>query len=219
MIEHVYMPDDLQAAFEIAAIFCGALSGGLAGVRKNFDIFGVLLLAWATGLGGGLLRDVLIGATPPVGIADWRFVTAALAAGFVIFFFHPGLARMRRAVIVLDAGALAIFVVIGASKGIAYGVGPFAAVFVGMLTGIGGGLIRDLLVDEVPIVLRERELYAIPATVGAVAAVVLGSTGTLNHVTGVILVVMIFGLRLVSLKLRWSAPGPWQGFARASRKR
>ena len=170
MIGHVYMPDDLQAAFEIAAIFCGALSGGLAGVRKNFDIFGVLLLAWATGLGGGLLRDVL--------------------------------ARMRKAVIVLDAGALAIFVVIGATKGIEYGVGPFAAVFVGMLTGIGGGLIRDLLVDEVPIVLRERELYAIPATVGAVAAVVLGSTGT-----------------LVSLKLRWSAPGPWQGFAGSSRKR
>ena len=127
--------------------------------------------------------------------------------------------ELTQAEIVLDAGALAIFVVIGASKGIAYGVGPFAAVFVGMLTGIGGGLIRDLLVDEVPIVLRERELYAIPATVGAVAAVVLGSTGTLNHVTGVILVVMIFGLRLVSLKLRWSAPGPWQGFARASRKR
>ncbi len=200
--------------FEVAAIFCGALSGGLAGVRKNFDIFGVLLLAWATGLGGGLLRDVLIGDIPPVGIADWRFVTAALSAGLIIFFFHPGLQRMRRAVVVLDAGALAIFVVIGATKGIQFGVGPFAAVFVGMLTGIGGGLIRDLLVDEVPIVLRERELYAIPATVGATAAVVLGATGTLNQITGIVLVVMIFGLRLVSLKLRWSAPGPWQGFGR-----
>lgn len=212
MIGPVEIPVIAEHALELAAIFCGALSGGLAAVRKNFDFFAVLLLAWAAGLGGGILRDVLIGAVPPVGISDWRFVTATLLSGLAIYFFHPRLQRMRRAVIVLDAGALAIFVVIGAQKGLELGAGPLAAVFVGLLTGIGGGLLRDLLVDEVPLVLRERELYAVPALLGAAGTVGLDQVGALGDVTRVVLVLLIFGLRLVALRQRWQVPGPWRGW-------
>lgn len=204
--------DDAYVWLELAAIFFAGVSGALAAVRKNFDIFSVLLLAWVTGLGGGLLRDVLIGAVPPVGITSWKYVTAALLAGALVHLFHVRLDRLRRAIIVFDAGALAMFVVIGTHKGLEYGVGPLAAVFVGMLTGIGGGLVRDLLVDEAPIVLRDRELYAIPATGGAILAAWVGMTGHLNYLTGGLICLAIFGFRLVSLRMRWRAPGPWQGF-------
>ena len=92
-------PVQIDVVLEIAGVFFSALSGGLAAVRKKFDVFGVLVLAWAAGLGGGILRDVLIGATPPVGIADPSLVVTAIAAGLVIFFLHPGLARMRTVVL------------------------------------------------------------------------------------------------------------------------
>lgn len=204
--------DGAYVWLELAAIFFAGVSGALAAVRKNFDIFSVLLLAWVTGLGGGLLRDVLIGAVPPVGITSWKYVAAALLAGALVHLFHLRLDRLRRAIIVFDAGALAMFVVIGTHKGLEYGVGPLAAVFVGMLTGIGGGLVRDLLVDEAPIVLRDRELYAIPATGGAILTAWIGTTGHLGYLTGGLICLAIFGFRLVSLRLRWRAPGPWQGF-------
>ncbi len=103
-------------ALELAGVFFAALSGGLAAVRKRFDLVGVLVLAWAAGLGGGLLRDVLIGAIPPVGISDWRLVAVAALAGVVTFFWHPRLEQLRRSIIVLDAGALALFVLSGTMK-------------------------------------------------------------------------------------------------------
>lgn len=206
--------EDTVSWLELAAIFFAAISGALAAVRKNFDIFSVLLLAWVTGLGGGLMRDVLIGAIPPVGITSWQFVFAALAAGVLVQFFHPRLAQLRRLIVVFDAGALAMFVVIGTMKGLDYGVGELAAVFVGLFTGIGGGLVRDMLVGEAPIVLRERELYAIPATFGAVLTVLAAHVGYLNYGTGAAIAVSILLMRLVSLKLNWQAPGPWQGFGK-----
>ena len=205
---------DAMYGLELAAIFFAGISGALAAVRKNFDIFSLLLLAWVTGLGGGLMRDVLIGAVPPVGITSWRYVLTALAAGVIVHFMHPRLAALRRLIIVFDAGALALFVVIGTIKGMEYGVGPLASVFVGLFTGIGGGLVRDLLVDEAPIVLRERELYAIPATLGAMLTAATVHFGVFNHWVGAAIAFSILTMRLVSLKMNWQAPGPWQGFGR-----
>jgi uncharacterized membrane protein YeiH len=201
----------LDDTLELVAVFCAALSGGLAAIRKSFDIFGVLVLAWATGLGGGMLRDVLIGAIPPVGISDWRLVVAALAAGVVIYFFHPRLERMRRGIVVLDAGALALFVIVGTTKGLEYGVGMMAAVIVGTLTGIGGGILRDLLSSEAPLILQDRQLYAIPALVGASITAVLWTTGTLTLATQLATIALIFGFRVLSLRLGWTVPGPWSG--------
>ncbi|MBD8077978.1 trimeric intracellular cation channel family protein [Cellulosimicrobium arenosum] len=198
-------------ALELGGVFCAALSGGLAAVRRRFDLVGVLVLAWVAGLGGGMARDVLIGAIPPVGISDWRLVAVAGAAGLVTFFWHPRLERLRRSIIVLDAGALALFVLSGTMKGLEYEVGSLAAVFVGVLTGVGGGILRDVLTNEAPLIFQDKQLYAVPALLGASATAVLWSLGWLGPASQAGVLVLVLGFRLVSLRLGWSAPGPWQG--------
>jgi len=201
----------LQTAMELCGVFAGALSGGLAGVRKQFDIFGTLVLAWAAGLGGGMLRDVMIGATPPIGLADWRFIADACLAGVVMYLFHPRLERARRMILVLDAGALALFAVSGTLKALELGIGGVGAVSAGILTGIGGGVLRDLLTAEVPVVLHQRQLYAFPAIIGAVATALLWKAGALTPVTAVAAGAGVFALRVAALRFGLQAPGPWNG--------
>ncbi|WP_240644232.1 trimeric intracellular cation channel family protein [Antribacter gilvus] len=202
----------IDSVLEIIGVFFAALSGGLAAVRKSFDVFGVVVLAWAAGLGGGILRDVLIGDTPPVGISDPRLVGTALLAGVVIFFLHPGLARMRPAVVALDAGALAFFVLQGTTKGLEHGAGLLASVVVGVLTGIGGGVLRDMLVGEIPLVFADRQLYAIPAVVGAGLTATLWHFDALTVLTQAGVVVVVLGFRLLSLWRGWVAPQASQGW-------
>jgi uncharacterized membrane protein YeiH len=215
MIGCVEMAGHAETVLEVAAVFCAGLSGGLAAVRKRLDVFGVLVLAWATGLGGGILRDLLIGATPPAGISDPVLVITAAVAGVVISLFHPGIAKMRRAIVVLDAGALGLFVVVGTTKGLGHGVGMLAAVFVGTLTGIGGGVLRDLLLGEVPLVLQDRQLYAVPALAGAACVVGLWHQHWLNAETGTAVALGIIAFRLLSLWRGWTVPDPqtaaWPG--------
>lgn len=193
---------------DLIGVFTFALSGGLAAVRKSFDILGVIVLAAAAGLGGGVLRDILIGATPPVGVSDWRLVTAACAAGTITFFFHPGVLRIQRLVLFLDAIGLGVFAIAGALKALELGHSPLTAVIVGVITGVGGGMIRDLLAGEVPQVLAHRELYATPALAGTVLFTSLWSTGIPEPVVTVGSVVLIAGSRLFALRRRWQAPGP-----------
>ena len=198
-------------AFEAVGVFVGAMSGALAAVRKQFDAFGILVLGWAAGLGGGILRDLLIGAVPPVGISDWRLIATALLGGLTMYFFHPRLERARRAIVVLDAGALALFTVVGTTKGLEHGTTLVAAVLVGVITGAGGGVLRDLLTGEVPVVLHDRQLYAIPALLGAAVTVVLWSADVLTPITQVVVIVAVFALRVVALRFHLHAPGPWRG--------
>lgn len=205
---------NVNEALEIGGVFFAALAGGLTGVRKRFDMFGVLVIAWAAGLGGGLLRDLLIGRTPPVGISSLPFVLTAFAAGVLINFVHPRVSQMRRTVVVLDAWALGLFVVLSTDIALAFGAGPVASVFAGMLTGIGGGMMRDLLVGEVPMVLVDRQLYAIPAFVGAVVTAILWHQGWLNGWTSGVVVLGIAGTRLFSLRRGWVIPSAgelWSG--------
>ncbi len=135
-----------------------AVTGGLVAVRKQFDIFGVLVLAGTTGLGGGFLRDVLIDATPPAALADWRYLLVPVAAGLVTFVFHPAFGRLERLINVLDAAGLGLFCVTGALKALDYGLGPVPAALMGMVTGIGGGMARDLLAGRVPGGVLQRAL-------------------------------------------------------------
>ncbi|MDM7831379.1 trimeric intracellular cation channel family protein [Cellulomonas edaphi] len=207
----------MEPFLEVIGVFVGALSGALAGVRKQFDVFGILSLGWAAGLGGGMLRDVLIGAVPPVGISDWRLVATALLGGLVMYFFHPRLERARRVVVLLDAGALALFTVVGAVKGLEHGTTLMAAVFVGVLTGVGGGVLRDLLTGEVPVVLHHRQLYAIPALIGAIVIAVLWEAGVASPTAALAVVAGIFALRVLALRFQVQAPGPWPGLRRDGR--
>ncbi|PJI85709.1 trimeric intracellular cation channel family protein [Luteimicrobium subarcticum] len=217
------LPSDLQSALEVAGVFFAALSGALSAVRKRLDLFGVLVLAWVTGLGGGILRDVLIGAVPPVGIADPALVLTVLVAGFATSLFHLRIERLRRAVVVLDAFALGLFVVVGTLKGLQYDVGWLAALFVGTITGIGGGVVRDVLTGSVPLVLQDRQLYAIPALAGSGAVVVLWETGTLNGWTGMGVVAGVVAFRILSLWRGWVVPeaatGGWPSLWQTRRRK
>lgn len=195
-------------ALDLVGVFVFGLSGGLAAVRKQFDILGVLVLAAAAALGGGILRDVLIGAVPPVGITDWRLLAAACAAGLITFRFHPRLVRIERAVGVLDGIGLGVFAIAGALKALQMGAVPLTAVIVGVLTGVGGGVVRDLLSGEVPRVLAHRELYATPALVGAAVYAGAWSAGMTGPVVAWSCVVLISATRILALQLNWQAPVP-----------
>jgi len=188
----------LILVLNLAGTFVFGLSGGLAAVRARLDLFGVVVLAAVVGLAGGITRDVLIG-TPPATFRDWRYLAATAAAGVVCFFAGRALERAERSVMIFDALGLGLFAVTGATKALQFGLGPVQAILLGTITGVGGGMLRDLLLREVPTVLREG-LYAIPALLGASVLVVaqqLGSTNPLYPVLGVVVcvVVRLFGLR------------------------
>ena len=201
-------PEVALLVLDLLGVFAFALSGGLVAIRKRFDILGVVVLSATAGLGGGVLRDLLIGAIPPVGVSDWRLVTAACAAGLVTFAFHPSVRRTEAFVRVLDAVGLGFFAVAGALKALEMGMAPLTAVIVGVLTGVGGGMIRDLLADEVPHVLAHRELYAIPAFVGTIGYVAAWSAGLDDPFTAMAAAVLITGLRLAAIRWDWRAPAP-----------
>ena len=192
---------------DLVGIFVFAVTGALVAVRKNLDIFAALVLAGVTGLGGGFIRDVLIGATPPAALMDWRYLLVPVAAGLLTFAFHPAIGRLERLVTVFDAVGLALFCVTGALKAVEYGLGPVPAALMGMVTGIGGGMMRDVLAGHVPVVF-EGNLYATPALSGAVVAVLLDRTDL------PVLVVAAAGFstclvwRLMALVRGWSAPLP-----------
>ena len=191
---------------DLLGVFVFALSGGLAAVRKQFDVLAVLVLAAAAGLGGGVLRDVLIGAVPPVGVSDWRLLAAASSAGLITFFFHPGVARIERAVLLLDAAGLGLFAVAGTLKALELGTTPLTAVLVGVLTGVGGGVLRDLLAGDTPRLLAEREWYATPALLGATAYALAWSAGFTGPVPTWGCVVLITVLRVLGLTRGWQVP-------------
>ena len=155
-------PSTTLVVLDLLGIFVFAISGGLVAVRLRLDLFGVLVLAGVTGLGGGFVRDVLIGAVPPAALADWRYLLVPVAAGLLTFWLHPTLGRMERFVTVFDAFGLSLFCVAGALKAVSYGLGPLPAALLGMVTAIGGGMIRDVLARRVPVIFS-GELYATPA--------------------------------------------------------
>ena len=152
--------------FDLIGIFVFALSGGVLAVRHRLDLFGVLVLSCATAVTGGIVRDVLIGAIPPAALADWRLLSTAMLAGVVTFYWHGFIERLRNPVLLFDAAGLALFAVLGTAKALAFGLSPFAATLLGIITGIGGGIARDLLVARTPVVLQQTELYAVAALVG-----------------------------------------------------
>ncbi|HUZ03320.1 MAG TPA: trimeric intracellular cation channel family protein, partial [Thermomicrobiaceae bacterium] len=197
----------LLLVLDLSGTFVFALSGAMVGVRKQLDIFGVLVLAFAAATAGGMTRDLLLGAVPPPAISDWRYIVVALGAGLITFSWSPLIHRLRSAVLVFDGAGLALFAVSGAQKALGYHVNPVAAVLLGVLTGIGGGMLRDVLVSEVPTVLRS-ELYAVAALAGA-AVVVIGDRLPFPAVATTIAgALLCFGLRMVAVRRDWQLPTP-----------
>ena len=200
-------PSVTFVVLDLAGIFVFAISGAVVAVRKGLDVFGVLVLAGTTGLGGGFLRDVLIGATPPAALADWRYLLAPVAAGVLTFYVHPALGRMERQVNVFDAFGLALFCVTGALKSLEFGLGPVPAALMGMVTGIGGGMLRDVLAGRVPAVFR-GELYATPALAGAAIAVVGARLGFPVGLVALLGGGVCLSWRLLAMWRHWRAPMP-----------
>jgi uncharacterized membrane protein YeiH len=205
ILKEQILADPLVVALDLGGTFVFALSGAMAGVKHRLDLFGVLVLSFAAATSGGIARDVLIGAVPPAAISDWRYLAASLLAGLITFRWHPIVNRLRSPVLVFDAAGLALFAVSGAQKALAFYLSPGAAVLLGMLTGIGGGMARDVLVAEVPTVLR-AELYAVAALAGA-AVVVIGDLLQLPSAPVTIAgAALCFGLRLVAIRRGWQLP-------------
>ncbi|NHC24679.1 trimeric intracellular cation channel family protein [Nocardioides sp. IC4_145] len=192
---------------DLVGIFVFAISGGLVAVRKDLDVFGVLLLAGTTGLGGGFLRDLLIDAAPPAALADWRYLVVPAVAGLLTFGYHPTLGRMERTVNVFDAFGLALFCAAGALKALDHGLGPVPAALLGMTTAIGGGILRDLLAGRVPVVFR-GELYATPALAGAFVVVLGVELDLSRELVSVVGATVCLTWRLLALWRGWQAPRP-----------
>ena len=190
---------------DLAGTFIFALSGGMAGIKHRLDLFGVLVLSFAAANVGGLTRDVLLGATPPPAISDWRYIGVSVAAGLVTFAWAPILDRLRSSVLVLDAGGLALFAVSGALQALAAGLHPVAAILLGALTGVGGGMLRDVLVSEVPAVLR-GELYASAALAGATVVVIARLLYLPTPVGAIAGAALCFVLRFLAIRRGWRLP-------------
>lgn len=195
----------LVLVLDLCGTFVFALSGAAAGIKQKFDLFGVLVLAFVAANFGGIIRDLLIGAVPPPGIADWRYIAVPALAGLAAFRWFYLLDRIDGAVQIFDAAGLALFAVAGAEKALNYHLGPVTAVLLGMLTGIGGGMVRDVLSSDVPSVFRGN-IYAVAALTGA-AVVVVGRMLNLPSTAVTIAGAMIcFGLRFLAIRRSWQLP-------------
>ena len=202
--EHILVSNFL-AALDLVGTFVFAVSGATAGVKHKLDLFGVLVLSFAAATAGGILRDLLIGAVPPASIRDWRYITVSMLAGLVTFYWFPLTDRLRSPVQIFDGAGLALFAVVGAGKALAFHLEPFAAVLLGMLTAVGGGVVRDVLLSEIPVVFT-AELYAVAALAGAAVVV----TGNAIHVPGPAAgsagMILCFGLRIMAIRRGWKLP-------------
>jgi uncharacterized membrane protein YeiH len=201
----------VQHTLDLAGIFVFAISGALLAVRKNLDVFGMAVLAEATALGGGLIRDIVIGAVPPAAFTDLGYFLTPLAATAVVFFLHPEVERITRAVNVFDAAGLGLFCVSGTTKAYGYGLGLTASATLGLVTAVGGGVLRDMLAGDVPSLLRwDRDLYAVPAMTGATMVVLLIRLQALSPATSAVAALTAFLLRLLAMRYHWRAPRAWR---------
>jgi uncharacterized membrane protein YeiH len=188
----------LLLVLNLVGTFVFGLSGGMAGVRKQLDLFGAIVLAVVVGIAGGTIRDLLIG-IPPQTFRDWRYLAVAAGAGLLTAVAHPAIDRLQRPIDALDAAGLALFCVTGAATALAHRLGVVDAVILGAITGIGGGMLRDVLVGEIPTVLRGG-LYAIPALVGAGIVVVAYHAGDHTLVFPVVGAAVCFLMRMAGLR-------------------
>jgi len=209
VIQELFTPS-VQHTLDLVGIFVFAISGALLAVRKNFDVFGIAVLAEVTALGGGLFRDLVIGAVPPAAFTDLGYFLTPLLAALLVFFLHPEVERIQLGVNIFDAAGLGLFCVAGTTKAYEYGLGLTASATLGLATAVGGGVLRDVLANEVPSLLRwDRDLYAVPAIVGSALVALCIRYDALNAFTSALAVVTTLMLRLLAMRYHWRAPRAW----------
>lgn len=196
----------------LATFFCGAI-GGIAAYRHGFDDFAIMVAAWFTALGGGTIRDILIGIFPPANLSNYWYLGIAFASGLVAIIFHPEVEKLYWTTTIFDALALALFAVDGATKGMAYHMPAVTSVFLGLITGIGGGMCRDIIINEVPMVIKDRHLYGVPAFGASLLTVIVCKAYIYNFInfTGeiildLVIVTLVVAIRILSIKFDWVFP-------------
>ena len=198
----------LLLALDLIGTFAFALNGALTAVRvARLDVIGVVTLGIITALGGGIVRDVLIGDLPPATFNNWRYLAVAAGGSLLAFLFGRRLERLSRLITVLDAAGLSLFAVTGAGKALALGFGPAQAVILGAVTGVGGGTLRDVLTQRIPTVLRS-ELYAIPALAGATITVISSELRVGGLPATLAGAAVCFVIRMLGVHFDLNAPGP-----------
>jgi uncharacterized membrane protein YeiH len=201
-------PDVVLLVLDLAGTFAFALNGALTAMRTaRIDIVGVLTLASITAIGGGILRDVILGAVPPATFSDWRYLAVAAAGGLLAFFLGRLLASAAPVIELLDAAGLSLFAVTGALKALEHGLGPGQAIILGAVTAVGGGTLRDVLLRRVPDVLHSG-LYAVPALLGAAVLVLAHELDVRGGPVAVGAAALCFAIRLLALRYRLNAPSP-----------
>jgi uncharacterized membrane protein YeiH len=190
---------------DLAGTFVFAISGAAAAVNARLDIFGILVLSFVAGNFGGIGRDLIIGAVPPAALVDGRYLLVSILAGLVTFFWYSGVDRLRSPVLLFDAAGLSLFAVSGSQKAIEFGLSPVMAALLGMVTGIGGGMTRDVLLSEIPQVLRS-DLYAVAALAGATVVVAGEMLGIAYGISALAGAALCFGLRIMAIRFGWHLP-------------
>ncbi len=197
--------DNITLALNFLGTFAFGLSGGILAVKKRMDLFGVLVLSVATGLGGGIMRDLILGHTPPATITDWHYLAAAALAGIIVFLWYNRIANHGTFVTTFDAVGLSVFTVTGTVIALDASLGPAPAALLGMLTGVGGGVLRDVLAAEVPLIFRS-EVYAVASMLGAVIIIVASQAGFSGIRAEILAALATFILRMVSVQRGWKIP-------------
>jgi len=194
-------------AWELLAVFAGALSGGLTAVRKKFDIMGIITLAIVTGMGGGIIRDVLLQKYGIAAFQDNRYLLTALAAAVVAFFFAEFVGKLGRPMAYIDAISLGLFVVVGADKALRADLNILPAIMMGVITATGGSMLRDLLSDEVPVILQPGALYSVAAMVGSTIFVLATVwLGVVKEWAGLFAITLSVSLRFLAMWRGWQSP-------------
>ncbi|MEV4178558.1 TRIC cation channel family protein [Nonomuraea sp. NPDC049709] len=195
----------MSEILDLAGIFVFALSGALMGVRKRLDVVGMGVLAEMTALGGGVVRDLILNVRP-IAFQSVGYVLVPVVATVIVFFWHPHVARVMPAILVLDAAGLGLFCAVGTEKAMEYGLSPLHAALLGVTTGVGGGMLRDVLAGQIPALLYDRQFYAVPAMLGSGVMAGLSSYGLYGWPAVLAAAVLAFGLRIAAMRRKWQAP-------------
>lgn len=201
----------MQTELDLIGLFAFGISGALMAIRRDFDVVGIVILAVITALGGGILRDLVLGDTPPPAFAEWEYLVVPLAAAAVTFVAHPELERLMRTLLIFDAAGLGLFCVSGTVKALDYGLAPVAAATLGVTTAVGGGVLRDVIARETPTLVRpDSELYAVPALAGAVTVAIAWELKAYEPALGAVVAAAVFGIRGLALHRQWRGPRAWE---------
>lgn len=192
---------------DLIGVFAFGVSGALMAIRRDFDVVGIAILAVVTALGGGLVRDLVLGDTPPPAFTEWPYLVVALIAAALTALTPRGFTRLTRPLLVFDAAGLGLFSVAGTEKALDFGLAPVAAACLGVTTAVGGGVLRDVIAREVPALVRpDSELYAVPALAGALLVGTASTAGVEGPLLGAGVAVAVFTVRVLALRRHWRGP-------------